>query len=52
MKRLAALVVLAVLSTACLSGGRGGARGPRIDRAAESTQPDDAAERELAVGQR
>jgi hypothetical protein len=53
MKRLAALVVLAVVSTACISGGRGGARGPRIDRTVEQpTQPDAAAQRELDLGQR
>jgi hypothetical protein len=53
MKRLAAIVVLAMLSTACFSGGRAGSRGPRIDRSVEEpAQPDEAVQRELELGQR
>ena len=52
MKRLAAILLLASLSTACTLR-QTGSRGPQIQRSADSAQHDDAAaERERALGQR
>lgn len=57
MKRLAAILLVASLSTACTGLGKTGTRGPQIGRTSTEQTVDqpahhDAAQREIELGQR
>ena len=55
MKRFVVVLLLASLGTACGTLHKGGTRGPQIGRTTTADQPahvDDAAQRELDLGQR